>query len=29
MFAVKGDDFLRSILMGDESWLHRLDPETK
>jgi hypothetical protein len=28
-YAVAGDDFLHSILTGDESWLHHSDPETK
>jgi hypothetical protein len=28
-YAVTGKEFLHSIVMGDESWFHHFDPETK
>jgi hypothetical protein len=28
-YVVEGNDFLHSITIGDKSWLHHFDPETK
>jgi len=29
MFVKEGEDFLNKIITGDETWVHRYDPENK
>jgi hypothetical protein len=28
-YEAEGDDFLTTIVMGDETWIHHFEPETK
>jgi len=28
-FETKGEDFLKKIIKGDETWVHHYDPEKK